>query len=136
MTTTCKLRRSISVVPEMHQMLHSHWVRHGIDEETAFALDLVAEEIFTNMVRHNPSDRDSLSMSVDISADEVHMQWVDHNVPFFDPRRRPGVDVHQPVSKREPGGLGLHLVQSLVDRVSYAHDDGDLRVDIYKKLGA
>lgn len=133
---TCQLRRSISVVPEMHGLLKAFYDEHSIDEATAFALDLAAEEIFTNMVRHNPSDHDSLSMTIEVSPEAVHLQWVDPDVPFFDPATRPPVDITLPAAQREPGGLGLHLTRSMVDDLSYTYEGGDLRVDVIKKLGA
>ena len=135
-TRTCQLRRSISVVPEMHDLLRAYYDEHSVDEGTAFALDLAAEEVFTNMVRHNTSDRDSLSMTIEISADAVHLQWVDHDVPPFDPKNQPAVDITRPIEDRQPGGLGLHLTQSLVDQLDYSYEDGNLRVDVVKRFGA
>jgi len=123
-------------VPEMHDLLHAYYEELAIDEKTAFCLDLAAEEVFTNMVRHNPSDHEFLSMSIGTKNDEVHLQWVDADVPFFDPTSRPDVDVTRPMGEREPGGLGLHLVRSVVDRVAYSYDEGHMRVDIMKKLAA
>jgi serine/threonine-protein kinase RsbW len=132
---TCKLRRSLAAVPEMHDMLRTYYDRLSIDEATAFSLDLAAEEIFTNMVRHNPSGKEFLSMTIAISEDAVRLQWVDHDVPLFDPSQQPTIDVTRSIDEREPGGLGLHLVRSLVDRVTYAYEDGDMKVDVFKKLG-
>lgn len=135
-TRTCQLRRRISVVPEMHGLLRAYYEQHSVDDATAFALDLAAEEVFTNMVRHNESPHDTLSMTIEVTPESVHLQWIDHDVAPFDPKNRPPVDVARPIEERQPGGLGLHLTQSLVDRLDYTYEDGSLRVDVVKKLGA
>lgn len=136
MIALCQLPRRIAAVTEMHSVLRNYYEQHSIDERTAFSLDLAAEEIFTNMVRHNESAEEFISMTVDISADRVRLQWVDRGVEPFDPAERPEVDVTRPIDEREPGGLGLHLARSVMDSVTYSWDDGDMRVDVVKKLGA
>jgi len=133
---TFQLRRRLAAVPEMHQILRHCYEAISLDEAAAFCLDLAAEEVFTNMVRHNPSALDSLTMEVSISQETARLCWVDHEVPPFDPEAQPPVDVTLPVTERRPGGLGLHLTRSVVDSLTYAYERGDMRVEVVKKLGA
>jgi serine/threonine-protein kinase RsbW len=131
-----QLRRRLAAVPEMHEILRHCYEAISLGEAAAFCLDLAAEEVFTNMVRHNPSARDSLTMEISISQDSARLCWVDHEVPPFDPDAQPLVDVTLPIADRRPGGLGLHLTRSVVDSLTYAYQDGDMRVEVVKKLGA
>ncbi len=135
MNDSCQLPRRIAAVTEMHGLLKGYYEKHSIDDHTAFCLDMAAEEIFTNMVRHNESAEEFISMTVDVSDDRFRLQWIDRGVEPFDPSEAPQVDVDRPINERKPGGLGLYLTQSVVDRVTYSWNDGDMRVDVIKKLG-
>jgi serine/threonine-protein kinase RsbW len=131
-----ELPRRIAAVPEMHRLLRAHYDRLSIDEGTAFSLDLAAEEIFTNMVRHNETSGELITMTVQATREEIRLRWVDRQVAAFDPASIPEVDVTAPIEEREPGGLGLHLTRSLMDSVRYAAENGDMTVEAVKRLGA
>ena len=45
------------------------------------------------------------------------------------------VDVDAPLEKRTPGGLGLHLIQNLVDTLEYEYQDGRGEVIFTKGSG-
>ena len=47
----------------------------------------------------------------------------DSGVPF-DPMQAEKPDVTLPLSQRKPGGLGIHIVQKLMDSVSYRYENG------------
>jgi serine/threonine-protein kinase RsbW len=49
----------------------------------------------------------------------VELTLIDHDVEPFDITRAPDVDIGKPIEEREPGGLGLHLVRRMADRVDY-----------------
>jgi anti-sigma regulatory factor (Ser/Thr protein kinase) len=49
----------------------------------------------------------------------VELTLVDRDVESFDITRSPDVDIGKPIEAREPGGLGLHLVKRMADRIDY-----------------
>jgi len=51
-------------------------------------------------------------------VDLVEMQVSDDG-PAFNPLHRPGPDVTLPLDARQPGGLGIALMKSLMDDVRY-----------------
>ena len=51
------------------------------------------------------------------------MALTDHGVEPFDVTRAPDVDISLPIDRREPGGLGLHLLRRVVDSVEYAYSE-------------
>ena len=54
-------------------------------------------------------------------AGGVEVTLVDRDVEPFDITRSPGVDIDAPIEKREPGGLGLHLIRKLAESVTYTY---------------
>jgi anti-sigma regulatory factor (Ser/Thr protein kinase) len=42
----------------------------------------------------------------------------------FDPLAQPAPDIHAPIEERKVGGLGIHLLRTLMDAVEYRRADG------------
>ena len=135
MTQHVELPRDVASLEPLFAVLDDGFRDHDIDDRTSYCVKLAAEELFTNMVRHNVGGGDAISVSLDISAERIRLDLVDHEVEPFDPKSVPAAAIDAAVEDRQPGGLGMHLVRSLVDRVSYRSDAGKLRVSVTKKLG-
>lgn len=135
MLNSCELPRRIDSLEALFAFLGAEIEAHAIDEATAYALNLAAEELFTNMVRHNSGNGEFISVDLDISDQRIRLLLTDHDVDRFDPRTVPEVDVTAPAEERQPGGLGMHLVRSIVDQVSYKYENRELRVSVVKNRG-
>ena len=48
----------------------------------------------------------------------------------FDPSAAPPPDLAIPLHQRDPGGLGIHLMRQMTDRVEYRRTDGHNRLRI------
>ena len=48
----------------------------------------------------------------------------------FNPLAAPEPDVHLPAEQRVPGGLGIHLIRSLAERLHYERRDGRNRLTV------
>ena len=67
---------------------------------------------------------------------QVTFSLTDFDVDPFDVTKREDVDVSAPLSERSVGGLGIHLVKKIVDKIEYQYDC-DLRqskITLFKKL--
>jgi anti-sigma regulatory factor (Ser/Thr protein kinase) len=128
--------REIGALDEVFTFLGEFIDRHGIDDDTSYAIRFAAEELFTNMVKYNKGTNSgiSLQVGVDESGQVVRMQLTDSGVDPFDPASLDTVNVDAPLEERVPGGLGIHLVRALVDDLSYAYVDREMRVTVMKKL--
>lgn len=135
MDETRDIARDISGLEVLFGFLDQYFEAHGVGERTAFCLNLAAEEIFTNMVRHNEGGGDHVVARLAVDDDAIRLELVDFDVEPFDPDSRPEVDVTAPVEERKPGGLGIHLVKSIVDRMTYEYKNREMRVSVTKKRG-
>ena len=95
----------------------------GLAVETALEVRLVAEEMLTNFVKyaHTPSDARLVELRLAVSSEAVRMEFRDAGPPF-NPLDVPPPDLTSPPEERGIGGLGVHLVKSLVDDASYARE--------------
>jgi phosphoserine phosphatase RsbU/P len=84
-------------------------------------VDLVIEELFTNIVKYGRASDTMISIDICRLGRGVRVTLTDPDAEYFDPQRAPPPDVGAPLERREPGGLGLHLVRELVDTLEYRY---------------
>ena len=54
----------------------------------------------------------------------------------FDPTAAPAPDLSLPLEQRDPGGLGIHLMRRMIDRVEYRRAGGENRLRLEKSAAA
>jgi len=106
----------------------------GIDGERAFDLDLIAEELFTNMVKYSREGKGDIEIALAREAGGLCLTLRDFDVERFDVTGTPDVDVSRPISERKAGGLGLHLVRRMADRFEYDYRDRVSTITVWKRL--
>lgn len=113
-------------VDAVHQNLRTiSYFIHGIarhlqlTEKTLFDIDLAIEEAVTNIINHAypPGHAGEIVLRVELSDDVMHITLTDWGIPL-DPEDVQPFDIHAPVEARIRGGMGLHLIYSLMDQVS------------------
>ncbi len=92
----------------------------SLDEDAEFHLNLVLEELFVNTVRHGGCEgmQNSARVRLLAAAGGVEVEFADRGLPF-DPTAVPPANIHAPLDERRIGGLGIHLVRSLMRDVHY-----------------
>ncbi len=123
-------RREISALDEVFSFLETFAGGHEIDDKTAFCINLVVEELFTNMVRHNEGGGDRISVSLERQDNRVHLELVDSDVEPFDPGTAEVPRVDAGIEDRRPGGLGIYLVSRMVDDLNYSYEPNGRRMRI------
>lgn len=89
------------------------------------SLNLALEEAVTNVILYaypkgiyGPVELDALR-----EGNSLKFVLSDSGKPF-DPTARPDADINASLEDRQIGGLGIHLVRSIMDAVSYEYRDG------------
>lgn len=94
-------------------------------------MNLVAEECFVNIVEHGFPTKVDLSM--EMQGASVTMTFEDDGVAF-DPLSVPEFDPATPMEQRRVGGLGIHLVRTIMDELHYEREDGKNRLTMRRAL--
>jgi len=108
---------------------------HGIGRDDLLRLTLIVEELFTNTVVHGHRGDSDATIRIGLGATPGALalqfedaappfdplQWLDASLPDLDA----GVDA------RPVGGLGVHLLVRMAERVDYAHVDGCNRLRLW-----
>ena len=96
----------------------------GREAQTA-AFNLCAEEIVTNVVLHGYAGEPGHPIAVELraDADRISCRVIDEGIAF-DPTAEPDADLTSVLEDRPIGGLGRHLVSTMMDEFRYCRDDG------------
>ena len=94
---------------------------HGLAAALVNDLNVVLDEVVNNAITHgyDGGTRGEIVVRLRCQPDSVMVEVEDDGRPF-DPLQAPPPDLAVPPAARRVGGLGLHFVRSLVDKVSYA----------------
>lgn len=134
MQTSALFRRDISVLGEIFDFLSGYFSKENIDPSLQFPVDLAVEEVFTNFVKYNPSGLGEIRVMLARDATELRLTLTDFDSPLFDITKSEEVDINRPIEERQPGGLGIHLVRKMMDRVEYEYTNRESRITLYKRL--
>lgn len=92
-----------------------------VPEPTMRAMQVALDELLTNAITHGKVSIDD-PLHVDLI---VGNQWlravVSHAGPEFDPTAAEAPDLDGSLEDRDIGGLGLHLVRSMMDEFTYQY---------------
>jgi serine/threonine-protein kinase RsbW len=121
--------RQLTSLQPMAQFVADYVGARGLDREHAYTVDLLVEELFTNMLRHGRGGGPEVSLRLDGEREEVVLTLRDFNVDSFDPTTAP---LARP--DRTEGGLGLRLVRRISDSIRYEYVDGSAIITLTKRF--
>jgi serine/threonine-protein kinase RsbW len=116
-----EFRREIESIGEVFAFLDRFSKDQRVDDKTAFCVNLVAEELFTNMVRHNEGGGERITVSIELLDNRLCLELIDTDVEPFDPATAATPPIDAGIEERRPGGLGIYLVKKMVDDLSYEY---------------
>lgn len=110
---------------------------HGLPGPKVYVINLALDELITNVVSYGFAGvpEPEIRITLRMQGDALVLIMEDNGQPF-DPTREVPTDVTSPLAERPIGGLGLHLVKSFADRLSYEFADGRNRVIVEHDLAS
>lgn len=110
---------------------------HRLPADIVNALQVVVDEIVTSAITHGyaPGVRGEIAVRLQHRTDSIEIEIEDDGVPF-DPLQAPPPNLGLPAAERPIGGLGIHIVRDLMDKVSYARLDGRNLLKLVKNFAS
>lgn len=126
-------KRSLDSLSEISKFLKDFFVVQGIGPDHLESVTLATEELFTNMLKYGRGDAEIL-IGLERKDRELSVSLTDFDVDEFDLTKVPEVRVDRPLSERKPGGLGIHLIKKMMDRIEYEYVDRCGTTTFFKTL--
>jgi sigma-B regulation protein RsbU (phosphoserine phosphatase) len=115
-----KLKNRVEEVARVESELNVLSERWGLDDDLTGKLNLVIEEVFTNIVfyAYNDSSEHDVWIYFERSGDELKVTIKDDGKPF-NIVSSVNADVTSDMEDRNIGGLGIHFVKEFTDTLEY-----------------
>ena len=130
------MKNEMTEVSRMRGFFLSVCREHDIDEDTFKTLNLAIEEWVANVINYAypKGIRGHVELTAKVADDVLTLVIKDHGAPF-DPTQQTDVDVDAGLDARQIGGLGIHLVKTIMDTMHYERSaDGYNVLTLTKEL--
>lgn len=99
-----------------------------------FQVDLVLEELVLNVVNHGSRGGEG-EINIELVSDPeaVVIQLIDDGRPFDPLTDAPEPDTESGIEDRAVGGLGIHLVRTMMDDVTYRREENKNHMRLVKR---
>jgi anti-sigma regulatory factor (Ser/Thr protein kinase) len=131
---------SVELEPSMDDIsntfirFHDFLKKLQVSEMQAFDLETVFYEISTNILRHGRvSPVSSISFSATLEGQDMTLRFQDEGMPFDPTGQTRDFDHREAIRKERHHGLGITMIQRLVDDISYQRVDGTKNVVTLRK---
>jgi sigma-B regulation protein RsbU (phosphoserine phosphatase) len=128
-SVTVQLRNDLSEVQRLNQIVTEFAAQHDLPPELVFRVNLVLEEIITNVISYGYEDGLEHEIVVRLSWQDpgIEMEVQDEG-RAFNPLEAPQPEMGRPLVERRVGGLGIHLVRKMMDDLDYRREGGKNRL--------
>ena len=109
----------------------------GLSDKDLFALQIVVEELVTNVIDYGGVPAGEQAATVDLTAlDGLLTIVIRDRGREYNPLLREDPDVTLPADQRPIGGLGVHFCKKLTDEQDYERREGCNVLTLRKKISA
>ena len=130
-----RLTNDLAELPRLARWVHEFCERHEVPRAVAFSFDLALEEAVCNLIAHAYDDaaRHEIGVRMSVADGTVRAEVIDDGRPF-DPREAKLPAILARIEDRPIGGLGVFLIEQMMDDVQYGVVDGRNCLTLSKRL--
>jgi len=129
------LANRLDEVSRLATLLEAYGAEHGLSPELVYAFDLSLDEVLTNVISYAFEDarEHTIDVRFRIHDAQLEVEVRDPGRPF-NPLDVPPPNLDAPIDERPIGGLGLHIVRQMMDRLEYRRVDGRNVLTLTKRI--
>ena len=118
-----KIEASPDALDRINDAIESLSRQEDWPPDLLFTTNLVIEELGLNIINHAyGGDEGELEIIIASEDDALTIEIIDRGPPFNLLKDAPLPDVAAPLEERPIGGLGIHLVKTMMDELDYKRE--------------
>ena len=114
------IKNSVPEIGQVNSRFNALSKQHGLSDPLRRKMNVVFDELLNNIISYAYQDdqEHEIEIKIELTEEKLTVSIVDDGLPF-NPLgvEAPNSDI--PMEERKVGGLGIHLVRSIIDKVSY-----------------
>lgn len=132
---TIRIAADVKEIERLNRLVRQFGELHEIPGRTLYSVNLALDELVTNVILYGYDDPagQQIQVKLEVSGSDLHA-WLEDGGREFDPASIPSPDLESSLGERQIGGLGIHLVRSLMDRLEYRRDGAKNLLTLRKRI--
>lgn len=128
------LKNQLDEIQKLVAAIEDYGAKHDLSARIVHVFTLALDELITNIISYGYDDQGEHRINVRfiLQGSELAAELEDDGKPF-NPLDRPAPDVDLSIEDREIGGLGIHFVRELMDKVEYRRENDRNILTLRKK---
>jgi serine/threonine-protein kinase RsbW len=132
---TIRISASVHEIERLNRLIRQFGELHDLPSRALYSVNLALDEVVSNIVLYgyDDSNDDPIVVKMEVRGSEL-MASVEDSGREFDPLSLPTPDLNAPLEERQVGGLGIHLMRSLMDGVEYRRHENRNLLSMRKRV--
>jgi len=132
-----EIDNDIAEIARVTSLIETFGERHRLPEAVVFHMKLAFDELLTNIISYGFLDgaRHKITASIGLDGDKLEAEIIDDGIAF-NPLAEAAPDLSQSAEERDIGGLGIHIIRTVMDHVDYHRSGGRNHFTMVKKVPA
>jgi len=129
------ISNNIDQLPELAKHIEQLCDKWNLKPALGMSLNLVIEEAVSNIIFYAYTDKERHDIEIDFTlhSSQISITITDDGKPF-DPTQKKDPDTTLTVEKRQIGGLGIYLMNKIMDEVKYKRVNNNNKLTLIKKI--
>ncbi len=118
------LKNDLTEIERLSHIVDDFCQKNGVSSEMLYPLNLVLDEIITNVISYGYEDEGEHEIIVRLAVEQdTFIGEVEDDGIAFNPLDNKEVDTSTPLEEKGIGGLGVHFAKTLMDGLSYKREN-------------
>ena len=128
------LKSEISELKVLAEKIETFGEENGIPPKIVFELNLVLDELFTNLVSYGcHADMHSFNIELFLSEDVLYIE-IEDDGRKFNPLEMDEPEIQCDCTERRIGGLGIHFMRKMMNKIEYFWENGKNKLKLTKNI--
>lgn len=132
---SAEIENNLGEIARLTAMIKAFGDEHNLPASAIYHVTLAFDEFLTNIISYGFPDGacHKIAATLELDGGMLTAEIIDDGIAF-NPLDRAPADTTKAMEKRDIGGLGIHFIRTVMDRVEYTRANGRNHLRLNKKI--